>query len=456
MSVRSNTEDFIKKARLVHGDRFEYTKVNYKTSSIRVVIICKDHGDFLQKPSEHLRSVGCLHCSNLAKTTKEDFLSEAERIHLGKYNYSLVEYHGVNKKVCIICQEHGEYMQSPKSHLKGYGCRFCGYIKRKQTKMKGKEYIFEKFIEDAKRVHKGRYDYSNVVFNGLNSDVEIVCREHGTFKMRPSNHLANQGCKSCSGITNWNTQMFILEAKRVHGDSYDYSKTNFVNVNTTVEIICNKHGSFFQKPLKHITRKDRCPKCSVNFKKTLSDVLSISKEVHKNKYEYLDFDFNNTNDYMRIVCPKHGEFKQLVVSHMGGRGCQACGFEVVDVFRRDSYVRNCYENYEGKARLYFIRCFDDKELFYKVGITCKDSLSKRFPKGVHMPYDFEGVLFLESTPDIVWDAEKEILSYFSGSSYKPKTVFGGSKTECFKFEDVESVKSKILDMFESHVKRLKN
>ena len=447
MSVKSNSEDFVRKARKVHGDRFIYDKVVYVTCATKVTITCREHGDFEQKPSEHLRSVGCLHCSRQAKTTKEDFLSKANSIHNYKYDYSEIDYQGINKKISIKCPVHGIFEQIPKSHIKGYGCRFCGYIKRKESKMKGTQYLKEKFVNDAKVIHNNKYDYSKMKFKGLNSDVELVCPEHGSFYIRPSNHLDNQGCRECSNVRRWDTASFINEAVKVHGDLYDYSNCVYVDVATHVEIICKEHGSFWQRPLKHINRGDKCPKCSANFKKTRDEVLSKFQEVHAGKYEYNLKDFKNTNDYIDIICQEHGKFRQTIVSHMSGTGCRMCGYEVVDVFRRSSYVKNCNKNYNGIAKLYFIKCTGFDESFYKIGITCKETLIQRFPKGVHMPYEFYEILFLEASPEVVWDTEKYLHKSLVEFRYEPNIAFGGSKTEFYKFEDVDEVKLKIKSKF---------
>lgn len=444
MSVRSNTEEFIKKARVVHGDRFIYDKVDYITCSRLVTITCRIHGVFQQKPSEHLRSVGCNKCSKISKTSNSEFIDLATEVHGNQYDYSKIEYFGLNKKVEIVCSKHGAFWQIPKSHIKGYGCRFCGYEDRSITIKKGKTAIFDKFIIDAKIIHGDKYDYSKVIFEGLNKDVELTCKEHGSFFIRPSNHLANQGCRVCSGITTWTTESFIKASIDVHGDLYDYSKVVFKNVSEKVEIICKEHGGFSMRPLKHLYRKDKCPKCSKNFKKTREDVLMKFKEVHGDTYEYILSDFTNTNDYTDIVCRKHGVFNQSIVNHMQGRGCRDCGYDIVDVFRKESYVKNCIENYNGVANLYLIRCFNENEDFYKIGITCKDTISKRFPRGTHMPYSYEEILFLPSKPEIVWDSENTLHEMFSSMRYEPNIVFGGSKTECFKFDDLNLVKNEIF------------
>lgn len=123
-----------------------------------------------------------------------------------------------------------------------------------------------KFIKKAKSVHGNKYDYSKVCYVNSQTKVCIVCPEHGEFWQTPANHIRGNKCPICSNkgrgrIKRSSTEEFIEKAKSVHGDKYDYSKVEYVNSNTNVEIICNTHGSFYQKPLNHLNGQG-CPKCS--------------------------------------------------------------------------------------------------------------------------------------------------------------------------------------------------
>ena len=122
------TEEFIKKARAVHGDRYDYSKVEYVYNKKEVCIICREHGEFLQKPKNHLSGYGCPICSGRKKMRTSDFIKKARSIHGEKYDYSKAEYKGNTEKVCIICPEHGEFWQQASIHIKGAGCPKCGFI----------------------------------------------------------------------------------------------------------------------------------------------------------------------------------------------------------------------------------------------------------------------------------------------------------------------------------------
>ena len=125
MSKKLTTEEFIEKAKQIHGDKYDYSKVEYKNCEEKVCIICPIHGEFLQTPNSHLNGNGCSKCAKCYHYTTEDFIDKAKQIHNNKYDYSKSIYNGIFKKICIVCPEHGEFWQTPKNHLKGSGCPKC-------------------------------------------------------------------------------------------------------------------------------------------------------------------------------------------------------------------------------------------------------------------------------------------------------------------------------------------
>lgn len=118
------TEEFVQKSREVHGDKYDYSKVDYKSGKDKVCIICPTHGEFYQAPSNHLRGQGCFGCSNSVPTTKE-FIKRAKEIHGSRYDYSKVDYKGNKTKITITCPVHGNFEQQPANHLHGQGCPTC-------------------------------------------------------------------------------------------------------------------------------------------------------------------------------------------------------------------------------------------------------------------------------------------------------------------------------------------
>lgn len=130
-----NTEEFIARATEKHNGKFNYSKTEYVRSHDKVTIICPTHGAFEQKAYSHLNGRGCAKCSGIKKHTTATFISEAIKVHGDKYDYSTVEYHGNKRKVAITCKEHGAFYQVPNSHLTGRGCPKCAKTAYKTEKI---------------------------------------------------------------------------------------------------------------------------------------------------------------------------------------------------------------------------------------------------------------------------------------------------------------------------------
>ena len=190
------------------------------------------------------------------RITKETFIEKGNKIHENKYDYSKVEYKTTHDKVCIICPEHGEFWQTPHSHVSGKsGCPSCA-INRKMT--------MDIFLKKAEKVHKNKYDYSNVVLKTVMDKVCIICPEHGEFWQTPNDHVnSKRGCPKCAHRSyRKTTEEFIEESKQKFGNKFDYSKVLYERKDKPVCIICPKHGEFWQAPHNHIGLKQGCPYCT--------------------------------------------------------------------------------------------------------------------------------------------------------------------------------------------------
>ena len=279
--MRKNNNGFISDARCVHGDKYDYSKVEYINANTKVCIICPEHGEFWQTPHSHLNGRGCPLCakehSTNYKNTKEFFIDRATKKHNGKYDYSKVEYVNSSVPVCIICPDHGEFWQTPHNHLNSTGCKKC-----KSNKHLGVKDSLESFIEKAHKIHGDKYDYSKVEYVNSTTPVCIICPEHGEFWQTPSNHtnkIHPKGCDKCNRLKHSNDEKiskeeFIERARKIHGDKYDYSKVEYVNFHTKICIICPEHGEFWQTPSHHL-RNEGCPIC--NFSKLELDIENFCK-----------------------------------------------------------------------------------------------------------------------------------------------------------------------------------
>jgi len=277
------TEDFIKKAIKVHGNRYDYSKVNYINNRIKVIIICSKHGEFEQLPSSHLckKPKGCGKCGNIngglsLRMGLDNFIKKSLIVHGNKYNYSKAKYVNNNTKITIICPKHGEFKQAPGSHLVGQGCPKCGQNLP----------TIDEFIEKANKKHHDKYDYSRVKYERVIDKIVIICPEHGEFKQSVFRHLSGQGCRKCKKCAKLTLDDFIERSNATHNNKYDYSKSIYINSHKNVIIICPIHGEFVQSPRAHMSGQN-CPKCSNSGRskmasKWLDDINIFEREVTVN------------------------------------------------------------------------------------------------------------------------------------------------------------------------------
>jgi len=248
---KSNTEEFIEKARTVYGDLYDYSNVEYKGNKIKIRIICPVHGEWMVTPNNFLRGSRCPGCYGTPKKTTEEFINEARITHGDKYDYSKVEYDGNKKKVIILCPIHGEFKQYPQSHLSGAGCPVCSGCQKITRKT---------FIERSIKSHEIHYDYSKVNFDKSTEKVCIICPQHGVFWQTAQYHIHGGDCPKCVGGVRLTAEEFIKKATIIHEGKYDYSKVIYKNYSTKVCIICPEHGEFWQTPNAHLFGSG-CPTC---------------------------------------------------------------------------------------------------------------------------------------------------------------------------------------------------
>jgi hypothetical protein len=211
------------------------------------------------------------HYTHTTDQRKLLFLAQAKKIHGDKYDYSKVEYTNAKNKIEIICPTHGSFLQAPDAHRNGRGCPKCG-IEKSATPGFDKRKTQEQFIEECNKIHNGKYDYSKVNYIGKVGKIVIICPEHGEFSQAPGNHLINKaGCPKC-GIKKAHshflqtTQDFIRKARLVHGDTYDYSNSVYTGKEKPISITCKIHGTFNLIKANHhyLGHKVGCTKCTMS------------------------------------------------------------------------------------------------------------------------------------------------------------------------------------------------
>ncbi len=293
-----------------------------------------------------------------------------------------------------------------------------------------KKYTTEQYINLVKEKHNNKYSYPNTFYIGYSKNIEVYCQTHGVFEIQASGHLSGRGCQRCR-YERFTKEEILTKAKEIHGEKYDYSKVTFKSLFDKVIISCDIHGEFKQAIGSH-SNGNGCSKCGrlrgIGIKKKAfqKSVLEKFENVHGNRYDYSKFICSGTQDKGIIICEKHGEFKQNYKNHVAGSGCRKCSF--ASHRKRSEYI----EKVNGRTcTFYTIRCFNNNEEFYKIGITVND-VKTRYYGNLSMPYEYEIISEIKGSAGFIWDLEVGEKRKLKEFRYAPKIPFGGSKTECFK------------------------
>ena len=202
MPAKLTLQDFVDRARAVHGDKYDYSKVIYAHSKNKVKIICPEHGLFEQRPNDHINKkcgcniCGCKFTGEKTSITTFEFIERAKLVHGDRFDYSLVEYKNSQKNVKIICREHGVFEQKPNNHLNGSICFKCG-LKNRSDKRRD---TLDIFVSKSRAIHGDKYDYSDVEYVNSQTNVKIICQEHGAFLQLPNHHVKGVGCPFCATL----------------------------------------------------------------------------------------------------------------------------------------------------------------------------------------------------------------------------------------------------------------
>jgi hypothetical protein len=210
--MENKTENFISKAKLIHGDKYDYSKVNYINKRTNVKIICSEHGVFEQLVHNHLKGNGCIKCSGKG-LTNEEFINKCNIVHKNKFNYSLVDYKNCYEKIKIICPIHDKFEQTPSSHISGVGCWKCFNEDRTTSN--------NEFILKAEKVHSDKYNYSKIIYLNSKVNITIICPIHGDFEQTPNMHLKGCGCRKCG---------YITVSKKAINNSHSFSLSSWKNI----------------------------------------------------------------------------------------------------------------------------------------------------------------------------------------------------------------------------------
>jgi hypothetical protein len=199
------------------------------------------------------------------RITTNVFIERAIKTHGNKYDYSKSVYIGSNKKLIIVCKEHGEFEQGSKAHTEGQGCPKCAGLKRAEKR----KLSFTEFCDKANKKHMNFYTYVEKEYIKSSDILSIICPIHGLFKQQGNFHLQGGGCKKCgvnkrADIRRGNVEDFIDKSNIKYNHKFDYSNFVYINVDCKSTIICPIHGEFEQTPYQHLNYKYGCGKCAID------------------------------------------------------------------------------------------------------------------------------------------------------------------------------------------------
>lgn len=286
--IRLTQEEIIYKFKSLHGDRYDYSKVNYQRNISKVVIICREHGEFEQLPNNHLAGKeGCRVCAKKKRSqsrvmNEEWFVEKARAINGELYDYSNVEYKGTKKPVKLYCKKHKlSFFQRAEDHLLGkYACKECKRENSRTNRLKNKNW----FIEKARAVHGDVYDYSKIDYQGSQIPVIVGCPYCGKdFNIRPNNHFNGCGCPcqryvkaAATHISKKDNNDFIRNLIKVHGETYDYSNVVYSGMDYKISIGCKTCGEPFNQTAYNHLNGNGCPNCCKGgFKTNLQGYLYL-------------------------------------------------------------------------------------------------------------------------------------------------------------------------------------
>lgn len=285
----------------------------------------------------------------------------------------------------------------------------------------------EEYTAQAIEVHGHLYDYSRINYSNNNTSIEILCKEHGSFWQRPNDHLKGFGCSKCSGKNKKSTEQFIVAANKVHNNRYLYPNAIYTKALASITITCKVHGDFKQKANSHLMGNG-CSKCvGLNLSNTEEFIKKASK-VHKSKYTYNKVNYVNSKTKVIITCPIHGDFEQSPNDHLKeNRGCSGCT------------EWNCSGfNKSKSAILYYLKITTEtNQVLYKVGITNR-TVNERFSlidlKKIEIIKQKEFELGLDA-----YVMEQSILKRYKKYKYTGPKVLDSGNTELFTV-DIREIK----------------
>ena len=296
----------------------DYSLVDYIDRNHKIIIINREFGTRHLVVPRFYKDNGLLGIRSAEDPTKF-VIKEFKFVHGDRYDYSKFIYKNARTKGTIICKLHGPFQQESGVHKSGVGCPKCGVELTTESSRIGEKEILARI----RNVHGDSIDLSQASIKNITDEILVIDKKYGTRHLLTPRSLISK--KTKLGIRNAEdkNEYFIIRARQIHGDRYDYTLSNYTGAHEKLKIICSEHGEFFQTPSSHLSGKG-CGKCSTSVLYSNEDIIELFIAKHGDKYDYSKIDYQGIKSTITIICPVHGEFKQRASNHLNGRGCQIC------------------------------------------------------------------------------------------------------------------------------------
>lgn len=376
-SRRKSKDIVIQEAITKHGNKYTYIDVYTQDWKTYVVFHCNKHNKTTtQVASDHIRGTGCQACGYESehiggRLQPEDILSRLNEIHNNYYKFGSLDNYKTNKdKIEVICPEHGLFKSTVAGLLRGEGCTKCG----------GKSYCtVDEFIQLCINKYDNKYSYDKVSYVNNVTPVIITCPIHGDFEVKPRYFLAHENsCKDCIGRrpTDRLTQDIVIERFiKIHGDTFDYTKTRYENAHSKITVTCKTHGDFQTTYKLHYIDKKGCGKCAYSLsgirnRKSQEDFLEDLYSTYGNQYDFSKAQYVKSDEKVLGICSKHGEFWQTPNTLCSGTACPTCGHKRKNGSYNFKWLeRNKERLLQEDNNIYLMHIPSFGSSIYKIGIS---------------------------------------------------------------------------------------